>query len=113
MSIIMTLLAFSLSVFIVARLMPSVHVRGFGTTIGVAIVYGILKLLFYKILVFVSFLFVMLTLGLFLIVINAFLLWVTDKLIDGFKIDGLFSTLVASVLISILDVLFRLVLPWV
>lgn len=109
----MSLLAFSLSVFVVARLMPTVHVRGFGTTIAVAIVYGILKLLFYKILVFLSFLFVMLTLGLFLIVINAFLLWVTDRLIDDFKIDSFFSTMIASVLISILDVVFRWVLPWV
>ena len=113
MSIIMSILAFSLSVFVVARFMPSVHARGFGTTIGVAIVYGILKFLFYKILVFVSFLFVMLTFGLFLIVINAFLLWVTDKLIDDFKIDSFLSTMIASVLISILDVVFRWVLPWV
>jgi putative membrane protein len=109
----MSILAFSFSVLVVARLMPSVHVRGFGTTIGVAIVYGILKFLFYKILVFVSFLFVMLTLGLFLIVINAFLLWITDKLIDDFEIDGLFNTMIASVLISVLDVVFRWVLPWV
>ena len=51
--------------------------------------------------------------GLFLIVINAGLLWTTDKLIDGFEIDGIFSTLVASVLISILDIALRWVLPWV
>jgi len=113
MSMIMAVLVFSLSVFVVARVMPTVHVRGFGTTIGVAIVYGILKFLFYKILVFLSFLFVMLTLGLFLVVINAFLLWVTDKLIDDFEIEGLGSTLLASVLISILDVVFRWVLPWI
>tara|TARA_B100000700_G_C14854389_1_gene765573 strand:- start:52 stop:393 length:342 start_codon:yes stop_codon:yes gene_type:complete len=113
MSIIMSILAFSLSVLVVARLMSSVHVRGFGTTIAVAIVYGILKFLFYKILVFLSFLFVMLTLGLFLIVINAFLLWITDKLIDDFEIESFGSTVIASILISILDVVFRWVLPWV
>ena len=113
MSMIMAVLAFSLSVFVVARVMPTVHVRGFGTTIGVAIVYGILKFLFYKILVFLSFLFVMLTLGLFLVVITAFLLWVTDKLIDDFEIEGLGNTLIASVLISILDVVFRWVLLWI
>jgi putative membrane protein len=113
MTILMTILAFSLSVLVVAKLLPSVHVRGLGSAIGVAIVYGLLKFFFYKILVFMSMPFIFITLGLFLIVINAGLLWTTDKLIDGFKIDGLFSTLVASVLISILDVVFRWVLPWV
>lgn len=113
MSILMSILAFSLSVLIVAKLMPSVHVRSLGAAIGVAIVYGLLKFFFYKILVFLSLPFIIITLGLFLVVINAGLLWTTDRLIDGFKIDGLFSTLVASVLISILDVVFRWVLPWV
>ncbi len=113
MSIIMSVLAFSLSVFIVAHFMSSVHIRGFGSAIGVAVVYGLLKFFFYKILVFMSLPFVIITLGLFLVVINAGLLWTTDKLIDGFEIDGLVSTLVASVGISVLDVLFRWVLPWV
>ena len=113
MTMLMSVLAFSLSVLVVAKLLPSVHIRGFKSAIGVAIVYGLLKFFFYKILVFMSMPFIFISLGLFLIVINAGLLWTTDKLIDGFKIDGLFSTLVASVLISILDVVFRWVLPWV
>ena len=113
MTMLMSVLAFSLSVLVVAKLLPSVHVRGFGSAIGVAIVYGLLKFFFYKILVFMSMPFIFITLGLFLIVINAGLLWTTDKLIDGFRIDGLISTLVASVLIAILDVLFRWVLPWI
>ena len=56
---------------------------------------------------------VIVTLGLFLVVINAGLLWTTDKLIDGFEIDSLFSTLIASVMISTLDIVFRWILPWV
>ena len=113
MTLLMSILAFSLSVLIVAYLMPSVHIRGFGSAVGVAVVYGLLKFFLYKILVFLSLPFVIVTLGLFLVVINAGLLWTTDKLIDGFRIDGLFSTLIASVFISILDVVFRWILPFV
>ena len=113
MSVIMSILAFGLSVFVVASFMSSVHIRGFGSAITVAMVYGILKFLFYKILVFMSLPFVIVTLGLFLLVINAGLLWTTDKLIDGFEIDSLFSTLIASVMISTLDIVFRWLLPWV
>ena len=113
MSVIMGLVAFSLSVFIVAELLPSVHVRSFGTALIVAIEYGVMKFFLHWLLILVSLPFIIITLGLFLVVINAFLLWVTDKLIDGFRIDGLVSTLVASVLISILDILLRWILPWV
>lgn len=113
MSTIMGLLSFSLSVFIVAELLPSVRVRSFVTALGVAVVYGVLKFFLHWLLIFLSLPFIILTLGLFLVVINAFLLWVTDKLIHGFEIKGLFNTLLASVLISILDIVLRWILPGV
>lgn len=113
MSMIMGLLSFSLSVFVVAMVLPSVRVRSYGSALGVAVIYGILKFFLHWLLVLVSLPFIVITLGLFLIVINAFLLWLTDKLIDGFEIDSIFSTIVASVLISILDIVLRWILPWV
>jgi putative membrane protein len=112
-SILMGLISFSLSVFLVAMFLPSVRVQGFTTALTVAVVYGVLKFFLYWILVVVSLPFIVVTLGLFLIVINAFLLWITDKLIDGFEIESIFSTIVASVLISILDIVLRWVLPFV
>jgi putative membrane protein len=112
-SILMGLFAFSLSVFLVAMFLPSVRVRSFGSAVTVAVVYGVLKFFLHWVLVLVSLPFIIITLGLFLIVINAFLLWLTDKLIDGFEIDSVGSTLMASVLISVLDIVLRWVLPWV
>ncbi len=113
LSKVLSILAFSLSVLVVAHVMSSVHVEGFWLAVSVAVVYGLLKFFLYKILVIMFLPFVILSLGLFLVVINAGLLWTTEKLIDGFAIDGLFNTLAASVFISILDVLFRWVLPFV
>ena len=110
---IMGLLSFSLSVFIVAMVLPSVRVRSYGSALGVAVIYGVLKFFLHWLLILVSLPFIIITLGLFLIVINAFLLWLTDKLVDGFEIDSIFSTIVASVLISVLDIVLRWVLPWV
>ena len=108
---LMELMSFSLSVFIVARILPSVHIRSMLTAVGVALVYGILKFFLWWILVFLSLPFVLVTLGLFLIVINAFLLWITNKLISGFRIDSFGQTILASLLISVLDFLLRLVIP--
>ena len=111
MSWLVAWIAFSLSVFVVARMLPGVRIGGVGTAIVVAAVYGILKFLFYWILGFFSLPFILLTLGLFLVVINAFLLWVTDMLIEDFEIDGCLTTIIASVVISLCDVVFRWLLP--
>ena len=108
---LMELMAFSLSVFIVAQILPGVRVRSLLTAVGVAVVYGILKFFTYWILVVLSLPFLVLTLKLFLIVINAFLLWITDKLIDGFEIKSFGYTILASVLISLFDLLLRWVIP--
>jgi len=108
---LMELMAFSLSVFIIAQILPGVRVRSLFTAVGVAIVYGLLKFFTYWILVFLSLPLLVLTLGLFLIVINAFLLWITDKLIDGFEIKSFGYTILASVLISLFDLLLRWVIP--
>ncbi len=111
MTLLLTWFSFSLSVFIVARLLPTVTVRSYTTAVFVAGVYGVLKYLFTWILVAITFPLMFLTLGLFLVVINAFLLWITDKLFEGFEISGFLMTVVASVMISVLDVILRWFIP--
>ena len=103
----------SVSVFVVTRILPSVHIKGCATAVIVAFVYGILKLLLTNILVFLSFPLMFLTFGPFYFVINAFLLWLTDKLISGFEVKGLFNTLIAAFLISLIDALLRWIVPFV
>jgi len=78
----------------------------------VAAVYGVLHVLLFKFLALLAFIPRLLTFGLFDFVINAFLLFLTDKLVDGFKIDNLLITLVAAVLLAILNSIWRLLLPF-
>ena len=106
-------LVLSLSVFIVTHLLRAVYVKNFGTAAVVALVYGVLKLVLGKVLLLLALPFLIVTLGLFYFVINAFLLWLTDQLIDGFEIKGFFNTLIASVLISLIDSGLHWVIPGV
>lgn len=108
---ILNLLVLSASVLIVTYILPSVQIKGCGTAIVVALIYGIFKFLFTGILVFLSLPFMILTLGLFYFVINAFLLWITNKLVDGFEIEGFLNTLLAAVLISLIETVIRLFIP--
>jgi putative membrane protein len=110
---VMSWVAFSLSVFIAARILPFVHIRSLWTAVGVAAVYGTLKFCLYWVLFFLSLPLILLTLGLFLLVLNAIFLWITDKMIDGFEIESFLHTLVTSAVISIFDLVLRWIIPGV
>jgi putative membrane protein len=93
----------ALSLTIIARVLPGFHVNSFGTAIIVAGVYGILQVLLASILKIIFFIPYFLTFGLFALVINAFLLFLTDKLVASFRIDGLWPTFLGAVLLTILN----------
>lgn len=95
---------------IVSRLLAGFHVKNFSTAMVVAAVYGVLNVLFFNVLSFIFFLPNLLTFGLFSFVISAFLLFATDKLLDGFKIEGIFPTLIGAVILTFLNGLWRLLL---
>ena len=103
----MNILLLAVVIFLVARLLPGVHLKGFGTAIVVALVYSVINLFIGWLLVLLTLPVVILTFGLFKFVINAFMLWITDKLIDNFEIEGFGTTLIAAFLITIVDALLR------
>ena len=108
---VLDLLILSTSVFLVTRILSSITVKNFTTAVLVALVYGILKTLLTGILVFFSLPFMILSLGLFLFVINAVLLWMTNLLIKNFEVKGCFSTVIAAFLITVIDILLHWLIP--
>ncbi len=109
MHMILNFLLLSIAIFIVAKVMPTIHIKSFWTAIIVALVYSIINFLAGWLLVIISIPLIIITFGLFKFVINAFLLWITDKLIEDFEIESIGSTLVAAFLITIIDS----VLKWI
>ncbi len=100
---IINLLILSVAVFLVANFLPGIQIKNFGTAIIVAIVYSVINFLAGWLLVFLALPFMIITFGLFKFVINAILLWVTDKIIDDFEIKDFLTTLIAAFLITIID----------
>jgi putative membrane protein len=68
--------------------------------------------MFTRIFVILALPLVILTLGLFYFVINAFLLWITAMLIEGFEVKGFFNTIIAALLISFIDTVLHWAIPW-
>ena len=100
----------ALSLMVVSHFLPGLHVRSFGSALVVAAVYGILNVLLYPVLAFLAFIPILVTFGLFIFVINAFLLWLTDVLLDQFKIDNIPTALIGAILLTILNGLWRRIL---
>ncbi len=100
---IINMLILSVAVFLVAQLLPGIRVKNFYTAIIVAIVYSLINFFTGWLLILLSLPFMIITFGLFKLVINAFMLWLTDKLMEDFKISDLLTTFIAAFLITIVD----------
>lgn len=100
---IIKLLLLSITIFLIERILPGFKLKKPMTAVIVAIVYSLVNFALGWLLTFLAMPFIFLTLGLFHFVINAFMLWVTDKILDDFEIDGIKTTIIAAVLITIVN----------
>ena len=108
--IIIDVLLTSGLVYLLASVLPGVRMRAFGTAVVVALVYGVLNYLLFWVLALITFIPMLLSLGLFGLVINTFLLWVTDKVVDDFEIRSLGMTFIMAVLLTLGRIVLRTVL---
>ena len=96
----------TLSLFIVVQLMPHhVHAATLTTLAIAAIVLGLLNAVVRPILVFLTFPITLITLGLFIIVLNAAMLELTSALVSGFRIDSFGWAMIAAIVLSIISMI--------
>ena len=100
------------AILIIAHIFPKlIQVEGFGAALIAALVLGIINAIIRPILVLLTFPVTFLTLGLFLLVINALMLWLAATIVPGFKVNGFWGAFLGSILISIVSWFFSSVLP--
>jgi putative membrane protein len=108
MNIIMRIIVTSIVAFGLSYILSGVHFDTFTSAIVLAIVLAILNAIVKPILVFITFPITVVTLGLFLFVINALIILLADKFIRGFNVDGFWWALLFSLLLSIVtSVLYK------
>jgi len=103
MGFIIRLLVSGLAVFAAAWLLPGVHVSGFTSAIIVAVVLGILNAIVKPVIQILTLPLTVLTLGLFLLVINAGIVLLADFLLSGLKVDGWLWALIFSFVVTIVS----------
>jgi putative membrane protein len=95
------ILVSAFAVIISGYLLPGVHIDGFITALIVAAILSLLNAFLRPILILLTIPITFITLGLFLLVINAFIILITDKIIDGFSVNNFWWALLFSLVLSL------------
>ena len=96
----------AVAVLVTAYLLPGVQVDGFFTALVLAVVLSFLNVLVKPIFILLTIPLTFLTLGLFLLVINAIIILMADGLIAGFYVEGFWWALLFSLLLSLVNAMF-------
>lgn len=101
MNLLIRILLTAVLVLIISRVLPGVRVEDFMTSVIVAIVLGLLNLFVKPILIIFTLPVTIITLGLFLLVINALVILLCAELVSGFTVRSFWNALLFSVVLSI------------
>ena len=101
MKIVLRWLLLAAALLLVANLYPGVQVASFTSAMIAALVLGLLNALLRPILVLLTLPVTVLTLGLFLFVINALMFYFAASLLEGFHVAGFLAALIGSLLYSL------------
>jgi len=99
----------AIALLLVAYLYPGVQVQSLPAALAAALVLGLVKVLVRPLIVILTLPVTILTLGLFLFVINALLFWFVAEVVHGFAVTGFGAALLGSILYS----LITLVAGWI
>lgn len=111
MNFIIRLLLTALAVVILAKFLPGVQLAdGFTSAIILAVVLSLLNAIIKPILVILTLPITIVTLGLFLLVINALIILLADEVLSGFSVNGFWTALLFSLLLSFLESVLHSVL---
>ena len=107
MKLIVKWLLSACALLAVAYVYNGVAVSSFGSALIAAFVIGLLNTIVRPILVILTLPVTVVTLGLFLFVINALMFWSASGVLDGFHVDGFVAALIGSVIYSLLSLVIQ------
>ncbi|HYG42969.1 MULTISPECIES: phage holin family protein [Bordetella] len=111
MTLILVWLLNAVALLAVAYLLPGITVASFGSALIAALVLGLLNMLVKPVLVLLTLPITIVTLGLFLIVLNALLFWLAGSILRGFQVNGFWWAVAGAILYSIISGLLSRLIP--
>ncbi|ANN79869.1 phage holin family protein [Bordetella flabilis] len=103
MTLILVWILNAVALLVVAYLLPGITVASFGSALIAALVLGLLNMLVKPVLVLLTLPITIVTLGLFLLILNALLFWFTGSILKGFQVNGFWWAVIGAILFSIIS----------
>ncbi len=91
----------ALGLWIASAIVPGLHIEGVGTLVLAALLLGIVNAVVRPVVVFLTIPLTIVTLGFFLLVVNAAMLGLVATLLQSFRIDGFFAALLGAFVVSV------------
>jgi putative membrane protein len=104
---LVNLILSAIALLVVARVMPEIHVSGFGSALWAALVIGVVNATLGALTKVVTFPLTIVTLGLFWLVINALMLKFAVLFAPGFRVHGFWAAFWGALALSLLNGFFR------
>ncbi|WP_209020004.1 phage holin family protein [Allopusillimonas soli] len=103
MELILVWILNAVALLIVAYILPGITVASFGSALVAALVLGLLNTLVKPVLVLLTLPITIVTLGLFLLVLNALVFWFVGSVLKGFQVNGFWWALLGAIVYSIVS----------
>ncbi len=93
----------ALAIYFAAAVVPGIELHGILPALGAGLVFGLINAIVRPILVILTFPLTLVTLGLFLLVLNGFCLWLTSVLVKGFEVHGFWAAVWGALIVSVVS----------
>ncbi len=100
MGFILRILINAVAIYLAAAILPGLEIRGLLAALGAGLVLGLVNAVVRPVLVVLTLPVTLLTLGLFLFVLNGLCLWLTALVVDGFEVAGFWSAVLGALIVS-------------
>ena len=101
----------AMALIAVAYLVPGIRVDGFGAALVAALFLGLVNTLLRPVLVILTLPITLVTLGLFILVINGFLFWFVGSVLNGFTVSGFWNGVAGAILYSVFSWAMATLIP--
>jgi putative membrane protein len=100
MGFLIRVLVNALAILLAVNVVPGIEATGLVTILGAGLVLGLINAVVRPVLLILTLPLTLVTLGLFLVILNAFCLWLTSAVVKGFEVRGFWAAVLGALVIS-------------